>query len=165
MKLRSLTAALVLLTRPFVPAIGADTNSQISPVDEVPAIADNAGPLNWQVSGVAGGLNSRATPSTSAEILITYPSDTILDNLSCQRAENRVWCDVQQLGGGPHGFVAAEFLSPAVSPDGSVITGPDDSALRAGQGVFDATGQIPCGQHKGQPMTTCEFGVSRTGWG
>jgi heat shock protein HslJ len=30
--------------------------------------------------------------------------------------------------GGPRGYAAAEFLKPAVSPGGSVATGPDDSA-------------------------------------
>jgi hypothetical protein len=61
--------------------------------------------------------------------------------------------------------VAAEFLKPAVSPDGSVATGPDDSALRAGQGNLDATGNIPCAQYAGQPMGQCEFGVARAGGG
>ena len=40
-----------------------------------------------------------------------------------------------------------------------------DSALRAGQGKFDATGKIPCAQAAGQPMTECEFGVARAGGG
>ena len=93
------------------------------------------------------------------------PPGTILDNLGCQRADGRVWCDVQQLGGGPRGYVPVEFVKPAVSPDGSVATGPDDSALRAGQGKFDATGNVPCAQFIGQPMTRCEFGVARAGGG
>jgi hypothetical protein len=76
-----------------------------------------------------------------------------------------VWCDVQQLGGGPRGYVAAEFLKPAVSPDGSVATGVDDSALRAGQGQYDASGNLPCALHAGQPMAQCEFGVARAGGG
>lgn len=32
---------------------------------------------------------------------------------------------------------------------------------RAGQGKFDATGNMPCAQHKGQPMGQCSFGVAR----
>mgnify|MGYP001817297230 CR=1 FL=1 len=138
---------------------------QPSSPEEVPSAADDGGPLNWQVGDIAGRLNLRVDPSTSAEIITSYPPDTILDNLGCQRNERRVWCDVQPLGGGPRGFVAAEFLTAAVSPDGSVIAGPDDSALRAGQGEFDARGTIPCAQHKGQPMTSCEFGVTRAGGG
>lgn len=34
-------------------------------------------------------------------------------------------------------------------------------AERAGLGQFDATGQIPCAQAKGQPMMQCVFGVAR----
>jgi hypothetical protein len=160
-----LTTVMVLLTLPFAPAIGADTNSQPSPAGEVPASANDGGPLNWQVSGVNGGLNLRAEPSTSAEILTTYPAGTILDNLGCQQSDDRVWCDVQQFGGGPLGYVAAEYLIAAISPNGAAIMGPDDSALRAGRGEFDATGPIPCAQLRGQPMGSCEFGVARKGGG
>ena len=110
-------------------------------------------------------LNMREQPSVKAPVVSRLSPGAILDNLGCRSAENRVWCDVQPLGGGARGYVSAEFLAPAVSPDGSVAAGPDDSALRAGQGDFDATGSIPCGQHEGQPMTVCEFGVARAGGG
>lgn len=46
-----------------------------------------------------------------------------------------------------------------------MATGPDDSALRASEGKFDANGTIPCAQAKGQPMAECEFGVARAGGG
>ena len=136
-----------------------------SAASEVPAAPEDGGPRNWKVAGVYTRLNLRQQPSTTAGIVTGYAPGTILDNLGCRRAEGRVWCDVQQLGGGPRGFVAAEFLEPAISPDGSAAFGPDDSALRAGQGKFDATGQIPCAQYAGQPMTQCEFGVARAGGG
>lgn len=42
---------------------------------------------------------------------------------------------------------------------------PASSAERAGQGKFDATGNIPCARHKGQPMGQCPFGVARDGGG
>ena len=61
--------------------------------------------------------------------------------------------------------MSAELLKPAVSPDGSVKTGPDDLALRVGQGRFDANGKLPCAQHKGQPMGQCAFGVALAGGG
>jgi hypothetical protein len=94
-----------------------------------------------------------------------FSQGTILDNLGCEASEGRYWCYVQPFGGGPVGYVAAEFLQPAVSPNGMAMTGPDDSALRAGQGIFDATGTIPCARYRGQPMTECEFGVARAGGG
>lgn len=34
-------------------------------------------------------------------------------------------------------------------------------AERAGQGKFNATGQIPCAQYKSQPTRSCYFGVAR----
>ena len=129
------------------------------------AAPEDGGPRNWEVAGVSHGLNLREAPSTSAKIVARYTPGTLLDNLGCRRVEGRAWCDVQLLGGGPRGYVSAEFLKPAVSPDGSAATGPDDSALRAGQGNFDATGNIPCTQYQGQPMGNCEFGVARAGGG
>jgi hypothetical protein len=130
-----------------------------------PTSPDNGGPRNWQVAGVSRGLNLREHPSTSSQKLATFSQGTILDNLGCETSEGRFWCYVQPFGGGPVGYVAAEFLQPAAAPNGMVMTGPDDSALLAGQGIFDATGTIPCAQYRGQPMTQCEFGVARSGGG
>jgi len=126
---------------------------------ELATVPEQGGPRNWEVVRT---LNLREQPSTSARILGTYRPGTILDNLGCQRIEGRAWCDVQQLGGGPRGYVAAEYLRPAISPDGSAAMGSDDSALRAGQGRFDATGPLPCAMGNA-PMgsTPCEFGVIR----
>jgi hypothetical protein len=44
-------------------------------------------------------------------------------------------------------------------------TAASAAATRAGTGDFDATGQLPCSQYAGQPMTQCDFGVSREGGG
>ena len=41
----------------------------------------------------------------------------------------------------------------------------ESSAERAGQGKYDATGNIPCAAAKGQPMGQCAFGVARDGGG
>ena len=139
-----------------------ERNAGNTSVAVVPAAPESGGPRNWKVVST---LNLREQASTSARILATYGPGTILDNLGCQRAQGRVWCDVQQFGGGPRGYVAAEYLQPAVSPDGSVAMGPDDSSLRAGQGTFDATGPLPCAFVAGQPMGQCEFGVARAGGG
>jgi hypothetical protein len=133
--------------------------------ERVPASPEDGGPRNWVLTGVTTFLNLREQPSTAAEIVAGLLPGAILDNLGCRAVEGRVWCDVQPLGGGPRGYAAAEYLEPAVSPDGSVAIGPDDSALRAGQDDFDATGAIPCAQYAGKPMGQCEFGVSRSGGG
>ncbi len=132
---------------------------------EVPLAPEDGGPRHWEVTGVTGALNLREEASTSARAVASYAPGTVLDNLGCVEAEGRVWCDVQELGGGPRGYVAAEFLTPAISPDGSAHYGADDSALRAGQGDFDATGPLPCAQAPDQPMGQCEFGVARGGGG
>ncbi len=161
----SLITALMLLCAVGAAQTGAGKPGRESSAAGVPAAPEDGGPRNWEVTGVSRALNLREGPSTTARIVARYAPGTILDNLGCRRADGRVWCDVQQLGGGPRGYVSAEFLKPAVSPDGSVATGPDDSALRAGQGKFDATGSIPCAQYVGQPMMQCGFGVARAGGG
>lgn len=139
-----------------------ERNGSTPSAEVAPAAPEKGGPRNWEV---IRSLNLREQPSTAAQILSTFRSGAILDNLGCQRAEGRHWCDVQQLGGGRRGYVAAEYLRPAISPDGSAAMGPDDSSLRAGQGKFDATGPLPCAFVAGQPMGQCEFGVARSGGG
>ena len=142
-----------------------EPNTDKSSAATIPPSPEDGGPRNWEVTGISSALNLREQPSITARIVASYRSGTILDNLGCQRAEGRIWCDVQQLGGGPRGYEAAEYLTAAVSQDGSVATGPDNSAFRAGQGDFDATGQIGCAQSVGQPMFQCDFGVARAGGG
>lgn len=154
-----LTAGIVLLCTVASARTGSDQPGR------VPAAPEDGGPRNWEVSGASRVLNLRQQPSATAAIVAHFVPGTILDNLGCQRVEGRIWCDVQQFGGGPRGYVAAEFLKPALSPDGSVATGPDNSALRAGQGKFDATGSVPCALRAGEPMGQCEFGVARAGGG
>jgi hypothetical protein len=126
---------------------------------------DQGGPRNWQVVDGINRLNLRETRSVKAKVVFKYAPGTILDNLGCQKVQERTWCYVQKFGGGPVGYVAAEFLKPAVSPDGSVAKGADTSALRAGKGDFDARGTVPCAVNQGQPMTRCKFGVARAGGG
>jgi len=130
----------------------------------VPKAPEDGGPRNWEVKGPSPA-NLRANPSTGSGIVTTLEAGTILDNLGCQAAEGRAWCDVQVFGGGPRGYVAAELLKGAVSPDGSVSMGPDDSALRAGQGKWDARGQLGCAEREGQPLGQCDFIVARAGGG
>ena len=166
MSIRKLLVVVALMApATFAAAQGETGGLEREPSAGVPVAPEDGGPRNWEVAGVASALNLREQPSTRAYIIARYAPGAILHNLGCLRAEDRVWCDVQELRGGPRGYVAAEFLTPAVAPDGTVARGPDTSALRAGQGDFDASGQIPCAQYVGQPMTPCDFGVARAGGG
>lgn len=137
-------------------------DTSASSAADVAAAPEKGGPRNWTAVHT---VNLHEQPSTSARIFATVRPGTVLDNLNCQRVQGRAWCDVQQLGGGPRGYVIAEYLRPAISPDGSAAMGPDDSALRAGQGQFDATGALACAFSAGQPMGQCQFGVARAGGG
>lgn len=162
---RPLLVPAVLLLSAVAVTNGPCVPGRAAAAEGVPAAPEEGGPRNWKVGGVSGALNLREQPSGTARVLTRYAPGTILDNLGCKPSDTGVWCDVQKLGGGPRGWVSAEFLEPAVSPDGSVKTGPDDSALRAGQGKFDANGTLRCAQAAGQSMKECEFGVARAGGG
>ena len=122
---------------------------------------ENGGARNWETTS---NVNLREQPSTDSMVLVVLEQGAILDNLGCDQYNGDTWCDVQTFGGGPRGFVSASYLKPAVSPDGSPAFGPDDSALRAGQGEFDATGSVSCSTN-GQAPGQCGFGVARAGGG
>lgn len=139
--------------------------SSLSWAASVPAAPEDGGPRNFQVTGVTTSLNMRAGPSVSAGVVGHLKPGAILSNLGCQAAGGRAWCYVQPFEGGPVGYVDASYLTGAVGPNGAVATGPDDSALRAGKGEFDATGKVPCAMKPDQPMTRCDMGVARAGEG
>jgi hypothetical protein len=50
---------------------------------------------------------------------------------------------------------------PTELPSGGLA----EAVRRAGQGLFDANGAIPCATVVGQPMAQCRFGVARAGGG
>ena len=158
-----LLISVVMLCAAVCPQMWTDAAAQKSA--DVFVSPEQGGPRNWEVGGVSRPLNLREKPSTSARVVASFPAGTLLDNLGCERADGRVWCYVQPLGGGPVGYVAGDFLEPAVSPDGSAAMGPDDSAERAGRGEFDASGKIGCAQGGGESTMACEFGVARAGGG
>jgi hypothetical protein len=51
--------------------------------------------------------------------------------------------------------------SPSAADDDKLV----EASARASERKFNATGKIPCAQHKGQPMGQCDFGVARAGGG
>jgi hypothetical protein len=157
-----LTAAALIVPGAVWAQGSGDTLQKVLSPPDVPAAPEDGGPRNFRATGPVLLMEK---PSSRGKVLGTYPPGTIFDNLGCERVDATVWCDVQQLGGGPRGFVSAGVLKPAVSPDGSVVGGADDSAIRAGRSDFDAKGSIPCSMAAGQPSTSCAFGVARAGGG
>jgi hypothetical protein len=103
----------------------------------------------------------RKGQSATSGVVAKVPLGARLSNLGCAAVADKAWCDVQPVAGGTRGFVSADFLKPAIGPDGAVATGEDDSALRLGQGKFDAQGKVPCAANKGQTMGQCDFKVAR----
>jgi hypothetical protein len=119
------------------------------------------GPRLLEVTGVKTSVNMRAEASASAAVAAKLPLGARLSNFGCAAAGGKVWCDVQPMEGGARGFVSADFLKPAMGPDGAVAMGEDDSAMRLASGKVNATGQVPCAANKGQPMGQCDFRVAR----
>ncbi|MEX5729147.1 heat shock protein HslJ [Rhodovulum iodosum] len=106
------------------------------------------------VFGLEGHLNIRAEATTSAPVVARAVPGTMLRNIGCSQGASRRWCEVETLDGEQvRGWAAADYLEPA------------NSALRAGLGIFDAIGRLPCAQTAGQPTARCEFGVARDGAG
>jgi hypothetical protein len=56
-------------------------------------------------------------------------------------------------------------ITGAAAGAAAPVASRPDAVERAGQGKFDATGNLPCAQAKGQPMGSCPFGVAREGGG
>ncbi len=57
------------------------------------------------------------------------------------------------------------FKAPGGAAAGAPPAQREPSAVRAGQGRFDATGPVACAERKGQPMGQCQMGVARDGGG
>ena len=125
-----------------------------TPEDDSAAVDDARGPGLPQaayvnVFGLSGHLNIRAEPSTAAPVVSRALAGTLLRNRGCRAGADRAWCAVELLDtAGTSGWAAAEYLQTA------------PAGLRAGQGVFDRIGRIPCSLHGAEPGA-CEAGVAR----
>lgn len=137
-------------------------NQSAAATDWAYVAPEEGGPRRWQVTA-RGGLRMHETRSTGSPVTETLSEGAILSNLGCQSAGGRTWCDVQPFRGGTRGFVAAEFLVPAPGPQGTAPpVGEDNSALRAGQGDFDARAPYTACAREGMPMREdCEAAVAR----
>jgi hypothetical protein len=137
-------------------------------VADVDAPGDEAdrlqgGPDFWEVRGVSSTLNIRDGASAGARVVARVSAGAVLSNRGCVTAEGRRWCEVAGPDGDLRGWAAGDCLVEAAAPDAAAPTpsGDEGTASRAGRGDFDATGQIPCAQARGQPMGRCDFAVAR----
>lgn len=103
--------------------------------------------------GIVGKLDIMARPATDANVLGSVDPGTVLRNAGCADADGTRWCEVALLDGSLAGWALGEVLEAA------------GTALRAGQGAFDAAGLIPCAKGIGTPMSHCGFGVARDAGG
>jgi len=99
--------------------------------------------------GLSEDMPIRARPDAEAEIVAGAYSGMVLRNEGCEGG----WCVVETPDGSARGWADRSVLEPA------------GGALRAGQGIFDAAGIMPCAQGEGAPMARCVFGVAREGGG
>ncbi len=138
----------------------------VNNADKLTVSPTGGGPRNWQVVNIDTALNVRQQPSLHAAIIGQLKNGALLYNLNgCVAGEGMTWCDIQPLVGGVRGYVSLDYIQPAVAPNGAVVYGEDDSALRAGQREFDATGQVQCASTKAEEISQCAFGVARSGSG
>jgi len=121
-----------------------------------------ADPRNWEVFSA---LNLREQPSTSARILATFRPARSSTTSAARAPRAGPGATCSRSAEDPAGFVAADYLAARNLAGWQCRDGPDDSSLRAGQGLFDATGPLSCAFAADQPMGQCEFGVARAGGG
>jgi hypothetical protein len=77
------------------------------------ASAQDGGPDNWVVSGVAKNdrLNVRSAPSANAEIVGRLRNGTVVRNLGCRKIGQSRWCRISARGeSGVHGWTNGRFL-------------------------------------------------------
>ncbi len=143
-------AALVLAA---VASVQAEPDMPDYPAPHLGRDIPQGDPAYLAVFGVSGELNIRSAPSTDADVVGGVLAGTVLRNAGCETHDGARWCNVEVPATGLSGWASGEYLEPA------------DSALRAGQGIFDAGGPMPCAMGDGAPMTSCGFGVARDGAG
>ncbi len=97
-----------------------------------------------QITAQSGGVYVDITPQGNQPPVVHYTA----------RDKTNGFCEV------------VSFKAPGGAATGSGGSAQrEPSSARAGRGQLDATGQVPCAQHPGQPMTQCMFGVARDGGG
>ncbi|WP_050927624.1 META domain-containing protein [Aestuariivita boseongensis] len=104
-------------------------------------------------SGQQPEVPIRAAPAADASQVGRVMVGTVLRNDDCTEVAGLSWCEVSTVDGRITGWAEHRFLEQA------------DSALRAGQQIFDVAGRLPCAKGVGAPMSTCAFGAARDAGG
>ncbi len=145
-------------------ALAQNSSDKKAAVADIPRVAADGGPRRWQFIA-----NSESTiysePSFGAPSKTTVDDDGIAVNLGCDRINDKVWCHVEITPEKVRGYIPADLLTPVLTVDGTVLTGVNDSQLRARKRDFDAQQQTPCAQERGEPMGLCTAQVARSGGG
>lgn len=95
--------------------------------------------------GLTQDMAIHAGPDAQSDVVGASFSGQVLRNDGCQDD----WCKVTTLDGLITGWVERRLLEAS------------DTALRAGQGAFDATGRVSCRANAGSQVVQCAFGVAR----
>jgi heat shock protein HslJ len=95
--------------------------------------------------GLSDDMPIHAQPDTASDVVGRAFLGQVVRNEGCQDE----WCRLATLDGTISGWGERQYLEAS------------DHVLRAGQGVFDAAGTVPCAQGLGAPMTSCAMGVAR----
>jgi heat shock protein HslJ len=99
--------------------------------------------------GLADDLPIHAEPNSSSDVVGGAFSGQVLRNEGCSEG----WCRIATLDRSVSGWAQQQYLEAS------------GSALRAGQGVFDAAGAVPCAKGDGAPTVPCAMGVALDGGG
>jgi hypothetical protein len=137
------SAALPLFAARCPSGITADSNpkGQVYVNGKIAKLTQRPG---GQVTAQSAGVYIDITPQGNQPPIVTYTAKNKANGI----------CEIVS-------FKAPEGAGAAA---GGAAT-RESSAARAGQGKFDATGQVPCAQRAGQPMGQCKFGVARESGG
>lgn len=124
----------------------------------------NGGVRRWQVV-TDNVMNVHDAPSLDTPIIHSVDDGTILDNLGCEKIRKRIWCGIRTIRTKKQGYTLAEYLQPAVGPDGLVPMGSNSSSQLARKSKFSLRGKILCSQERGEGMGECSVGVALAGGG